>query len=75
MTQIARDEAQHALLSLDVHAWASTRLDARALARASRPARRDAALALAADAEHCVEDAELGLPSGADARQLAVLGA
>lgn len=74
MARIARDEAQHALLSLDVHAWAQARLGARARGRVER-VRREAARVLAAESERAfdAEPESLGLPCGAHARALAAM--
>lgn len=68
MAKIAADETRHAALAWQVDAWLRTRLD-----RAARD-RVDAARAQAAAKlveQRCLEDARLGLPSAAEARELA----
>ncbi len=76
MTSIARDEARHALLSLDVHAGARPRLAAPARERVER-ARRTATEALRAELCHLEPHAVLGLPDARESLRLsaAIAGA
>ena len=72
MRDIARDEARHALLSLDIDAWAHARFDASARRRVAS-ARAEAQSELLASAASARADEALGLPTGAVSVRLARL--
>jgi ribulose kinase len=71
MRPIARDETRHAALAWEVARWAEGRLDTRARARV-RDAMREAVRSLRDEVATVPRDAaaELGLPSGVEARAL-----